>query len=383
MSAAPGEPPVFVNKLIAMIENPGNSALIRWAPKGETFIVTDADRLAELELPKYFKHSNFTSLVRQLNMYGFHKVTNTGGSKSMAKSEPQLWEFVHPCVQRGRPELLVHVKRKASESSGSKKKMPKEDVSNVLVDMMALREANLKLKQKFEAVQRQNEALWKEIAEHRHRHAQQQWKIERIMKYINALYVNREAGASFGMPSTKKGRSMSAPSESVEEAEAAEIIARAEALADRRATPYSESSLRESSDQIAKELMIPDLHHPTGHPNEGEVKAAHEVHKALETHLGEYDTHLDRHQAHLEKHLDDHFMASIFNPPHGAELLRGTDSMDATFQDSAFNSSEGKDVPHRGMKRTADAMSADEELLNAMEIFTPLHEYISDAVVPE
>ena len=28
------------------------------------------------------------------------------------KDQPQLWEFVHPCVQQAHPELLVHIKRK-------------------------------------------------------------------------------------------------------------------------------------------------------------------------------------------------------------------------------------------------------------------------------
>ena len=63
------------------------------------------------------------------------------------KDEPQMWEFVHPCVQRGRPELLQHVKRK--ENAQTKKKMAKEDTASVLSEMMALREAHQKLKQRF------------------------------------------------------------------------------------------------------------------------------------------------------------------------------------------------------------------------------------------
>lgn len=37
-------------------------------------VVPSADRFGRELLPRFFKHSNFGSFVRQLNMYGFHKV---------------------------------------------------------------------------------------------------------------------------------------------------------------------------------------------------------------------------------------------------------------------------------------------------------------------
>ncbi|KAM4802185.1 heat shock factor protein 1-like [Urocitellus parryii] len=41
------------------------------ARNGQSFLVLDEQRFAKEILPKYFKHNNMASFVRQLNMYGF------------------------------------------------------------------------------------------------------------------------------------------------------------------------------------------------------------------------------------------------------------------------------------------------------------------------
>ena len=56
------------------------------------------------------------SFVRQLNMYGFHKVVSVeaGGLKS---EKDQEMEFEHQLFLKGQEALLSHIKRKVATST--------------------------------------------------------------------------------------------------------------------------------------------------------------------------------------------------------------------------------------------------------------------------
>jgi len=67
--------------------------------------VKSITRLEKEVLPHYYKHNNFQSLVRQLNMYDFHKTRTKEKEK----------EFKHESFIRGQPELLINIKRKLGD----------------------------------------------------------------------------------------------------------------------------------------------------------------------------------------------------------------------------------------------------------------------------
>ncbi|RHZ90141.1 hypothetical protein Glove_7g6 [Diversispora epigaea] len=105
----------FVHKLYNMVVDKQYQHLIAWNYTGSSFIVCNIMEFSRDVLPKHFKHNNFSSFVRQLNMYGFHKVNKSPrGHRTLA--ENQIWEFSHPKFLRGRSDLLDDIKRKAMES---------------------------------------------------------------------------------------------------------------------------------------------------------------------------------------------------------------------------------------------------------------------------
>jgi len=104
----------FVHKLYQMLSDPKHSNYIKWNDTGLSFTIRNVKVFSRTVLPLHFRHNNFSSFVRQLNMYGFHKVNKS--SPNTKGSENQVWEFFHPKFIRGKPQLIEEIKRKQIEN---------------------------------------------------------------------------------------------------------------------------------------------------------------------------------------------------------------------------------------------------------------------------
>ncbi|KAF1812750.1 hypothetical protein P152DRAFT_325320 [Eremomyces bilateralis CBS 781.70] len=102
----------FIHKLYNMLEDPSIQHLISWSSTNESFVMSPSSEFSKV-LSSYFKHTNISSFVRQLNMYGFHKVSDVFHT---GQPDSPLWEFKHGngSFKRGDLVGLREIKRRAS-----------------------------------------------------------------------------------------------------------------------------------------------------------------------------------------------------------------------------------------------------------------------------
>ncbi|KAM9377799.1 heat shock factor protein 4 isoform 2-T2 [Pholidichthys leucotaenia] len=175
--------PAFLTKLWTLVEDPDTNHLICWSTTGTSFHVFDQGRFAKEVLPKYFKHNNMASFVRQLNMYGFRKVVNIEQS-GLVKPERDDTEFQHLYFLQGHEHMLEHIKRKVSIVKSEETKVRQEDLSKLLYEVQLLRTQQDNMECQMQDMKQQNEVLWREVVSLRQNHTQQQKAMNKLIQFL-------------------------------------------------------------------------------------------------------------------------------------------------------------------------------------------------------
>ncbi|XP_053129826.1 heat shock factor protein 3-like isoform X2 [Hemicordylus capensis] len=178
--------PGFLAKLWALVEDSGSDEVICWSQNGQNFCILNEQRFAKELLPKYFKHNNLSSFIRQLNIYGFRKVIALENGMTAADKNSAI-EFQHPFFKRGKANLLANIKRKVSAVRAEDLKVCPEDLHKVLSEVQEMREQQTSMDLKLASMKRENKALWKEVASLRQKHSQQQQLLSKILEFILGL----------------------------------------------------------------------------------------------------------------------------------------------------------------------------------------------------
>ncbi|KAL7722668.1 Heat stress transcription factor C-1 [Entamoeba marina] len=110
----------FISKLYELVNNPETQHYICWSEEfnKKAIMIPDPVEFSKEILPKYFKHSNICSFVRQLNIYGFRKLETQSG-----------FCFRHESFIADRPELLPNIQRK--KPTPHRKKQSTDDTTSL------------------------------------------------------------------------------------------------------------------------------------------------------------------------------------------------------------------------------------------------------------
>ena len=100
----------FLLQLYQILEDDKYKDIIHWGDNGKYFVIENVHDFTEKILPQYYSHNNYSSFVRQLNMYDFHK----------KKTNSEAHTFQHSKFIKGEKELIktINRKRKKDKNKG-------------------------------------------------------------------------------------------------------------------------------------------------------------------------------------------------------------------------------------------------------------------------
>lgn len=109
----------FPEKLHDVLNHEEYADVISWQPHGRCFILHKPQEFLKHIMPKHFRQSKLTSFQRQLNLYGFCRIT----------AGPDKGSYYHERFLRGKPSLCAGMIRVRVKGTGNRSS-PNSDAPN-------------------------------------------------------------------------------------------------------------------------------------------------------------------------------------------------------------------------------------------------------------
>ncbi|GAB6032700.1 stress-responsive transcription factor hsf1, variant 2 [Chamberlinius hualienensis] len=191
--------PMFILKLWKLVNDPSTDDYIGWSEHNghSTFTIRNLGKFSSELLPLYYKHNNLASFIRQLNMYGFRKISNI--DQGALKMEKDDMEFYNPNFRRNEQGSLYLLERRTTPKSGvsgggggNEDTVKHQSLIDVLNDVSALYTKQETVNEQLNNIKRENEALWREVATLRQKHLKQQQVVAKLVEFlVNFFRSNR------------------------------------------------------------------------------------------------------------------------------------------------------------------------------------------------
>ncbi|CAK8567109.1 unnamed protein product [Lathyrus sativus] len=188
-----GGPKKFLVKIYQMVDDPCTDNIVSWSQRNNSFIIKDSDEFSSNLLKKYFTHNNFSSFIRQLNSYGFHKI------------KQDQWEFANEYFLKDQYHLLDNIHRKKpvhSHSRGEVERFEFEEEIKKLSNEKAAIEldiSNFELNMPAKKLHVDNLVQRLEASEHRHNNLKNSFEmvlqnpkfVEEMNKKVEFIFSSR------------------------------------------------------------------------------------------------------------------------------------------------------------------------------------------------
>lgn len=177
-------PPPFLSKTYDMVDDPATNSIVSWSPTNNSFVVWNPPEFARDLLPKYFKHNNFSSFVRQLNTYGFRKV------------DPDRWEFANEGFLRGQKHLLRSINRR-KPAHGHNLQQPQQSHSQGSSVGACVEVGKFGLEEEVERLKRDKNVLMQELVRLRQQQQTTDNQLQTMVQRLQGMEQRQQQMMSF------------------------------------------------------------------------------------------------------------------------------------------------------------------------------------------